>query len=448
MRSPRLRLALAVALVALAGGFARGSRHASASAHDATKPPTGVGPIDLVPPSDATFAHDEAELRTMLKAGPSEIWLEAKTYRGDFEITRPLRLFGRRGAALEGTHDATVLRIAADDVTVENLVVTGSGHKYTTEDGGVHATGKGIAIRHMFVDGTLFGISLDRCTHCTLEDSHVRGADIAVGLRGDGIKAYEAHDSVLRRNWVERARDMVVWYTRRARCEENLVEGSRYGTHFMYAHDAVVRRNRYVGNVVGVFVMYSARLDVEENVMAGAHGAAGMGIGFKESDAVVVKDNALVGNTEGVYLDRTPRSENDPVRFSGNRIAVNDLALRVHGTFSGITFSGNDFASNGGLVEVDGGGNALKMTFTGNHWSEYDGYDLDRDGVGDVPFTFKRLSSELSQEHPALRLLHGTVAMGMVDAIAHAFPVLSQEPVLIDPRPAMHASQTSSKGTP
>ena len=234
---------------------------------------------------------------------------------------------------------------------------------------------------------------------------------------------------------VERSRDLVVWYTRRATLEGNVVRGSRYGSHFMYAHDAVVRQSRFERNVVGVFVMYSRRLRVDGNVMAGAHGAAGVGLGFKDSDAVDVRGNWLVANTTGVYIDNTPRTPEEAVTFDGNVLALNDVALRLHSAAEGLHVRGNDFRDNGAVIEVSGGGNALSVDVRGNHFSDYEGYDLDRDGTGDVAYTVKTLSSDLTERHPSLKLFHGTAAMAGMDALARALPVFAAKKLLVDPAP-------------
>jgi nitrous oxidase accessory protein len=201
----------------------------------------------------------------------------------------------------------------------------------------------------------------------------------------------------------------------------------------MYAHDAIVRRSKVEGNVVGIFVMYSARVTIEDNVLAGARGAAGVGLGFKDSDAVVVKNNALVANTTGTYLDNTPRMKDQPVVFEGNRVALNDVGVRLHIAREGIQFTDNDFHQNATLLE----GEALAATFERNHYSDYEGYDLDGDGIGDVPYEVKALSSQLTDQRPALKLFHGTVAMGLVDAVAQAMPVFSTRKLMVDPRPRM-----------
>lgn len=387
--------------------------------------PVDAGPHAISAPAGARFAEDGADLVRLLAEGPAEIWLRPTTYRGPFDIRRAVAVRGLPGATIDGT-----VRIEADGATLDNVIVRAA-------DLGVRAKGKGNTVRNIRVDGAVAGISFEACHRCLLEGSFVRGPVLHESLRGDGIKLWEAHDSIVRGNHVERVRDVVVWYSQRVVCEDNVVKDSRYGTHFMYAHDSVARRSTLRDNVVGIFVMYSSRLRVEHNVLAGAHGAAGVGLGFKESDGVVVTGNHIVGNTNGAYLDRTPRDPREPVTFTGNVLGVNDLALRVHGAAKGITFTKNAFKHNGELIEVDGGNDARALEFIGNYWSDYAGYDLDGDGVGDVAFTHGRLSTAVVADNPNVRFLHGTVAMQLVDAVAKAFPLLERQPVLVDPRPAM-----------
>ena len=71
----------------------------------------------------------------------------------------------------------------------------------------------------------------------------------------------------------------------------------------------------------------------------------------------------------------------------------------------------------------------------GNRYSDYEGYDLDEDGVGDVAYEVKALSSELTESRPALKFFHGTAAMGLVDVVARAMPMLASHKLLVDPAP-------------
>jgi nitrous oxidase accessory protein len=406
----------------------------------AARAPSAVGPRALARPANAVEAADDSDLARLIDDadGPREIWLRARVYHGDLEIHRPLALRGTVGATLQGNGSATVVTIAADDVVLDNLAIVGSGRRHTHEDSAVKARGERVRLSHLALDGNLFGANLQMCHACAVDHVVVRGADATAALRGDSIKLWESNDSIVADCLVERGRDIVVWYSRRVRLQRNVVRGNRYGTHFMYSHDSIVEDSDLRDNVVGIFVMYSARMRVERNVLAGARGAAGVGIGFKDCDGAEVRDNWIVANNTGVYLDRTPRSPSEPVLFSGNLFALDDAALRLHSSAQGVRFVDNDFRENVAIAAVEGGGNALGMSFTGNFWSDYAGYDLDGDGSGDVAFAPKQITSAMEDAHPALRFFDGTTALAMVEVVARAVPVLSPRPLLVDGSPRMN----------
>ena len=438
-------------LLAVAGGVGLAvvvlfRAHASSPALVGPAPlVAAAGPVARTIPPGAFVAEDEASLKRALAEGPDEIWLRGRTYEGDFHVTRRLTLRGEQGATLRGTGTNSVLLVDADDVVVENVRVLHSGSRHTAEDAGIKVHGARARIAEVEVEDSLFGVSIGPCPHCTLEHVRVKGPGAAEELRGDGIKLWEAHDSVVRGCEMDGSRDLVVWYSKRVELDHNVVKNSRYGSHLMYAHDAWIHDSDIRSNVVGIFVMYSERVRVEDNVLAGARGPAGVGIGFKESDGVKIDRNWIVANTVGTYLDRTPRAPSMPVKFDGNVIALNDVALRFHSSEEGVNFTGNDLRENVTVAEVEGGGDALGIHFEGNHWSDYAGYDLDGDGRGDVAFEVKQLSSELTDARPSLMYFRGTAAMSLVDTIAQAAPVLATHRMLIDPSPAMNGREGSSK---
>jgi nitrous oxidase accessory protein len=443
LRAVLFGLGLAVlALSALAGSSPR-----DVDLSGPKPPPTDAGPTLRALPVSFAVARDTAELERWLADpnGPREIGLRG-LYRADIAVHRSVTLRGDGSAVLEGLGDGDVLSIDSDDVSVENLFVRHSGHRQTTEDAGIRAKGSRVRIADVRVDDALFGITLGPCKHCLIEHSRVQGlAGADVELQGDGIKLWESDDSLVKSSVVEGARDVVVWYSRRVTLDGNTVRRCRYGTHLMYAHDSLVENSRLLDNVVGIFSMYRSRLHVVCNVLAGALGAAGLGIGFKESDGVELSSNWIVGNTTGVYLDRTPHTPSQAVTFRRNMIALNEVALGFLGSEAGLSFEGNDFHENVALVDYDAEGDPLQARFAHNHWSEYAGYDLNGDSVGDVPFELKQLSRELGDATPALRLFQGTVAFAMIDAISHVAPVLSSRVLLTDPSPAENSPVSTGK---
>lgn len=421
------------ALFALGIGLSSASKKATHSAQLVVgpQPTTGAVAADTV----VVSSFDELQKLVSQEDGPKHIQLSTGVYEGNLSIKRPVTLSGAPGVILHGLGVDSVLSINASDVAIEGLVVRHSGRRHSAEDTGIKAQGERIRIVRVKVEDSLFGIRLALCKNCLVEQVHVVGTEDDHELRGDGIKLWESHWSTVRNSLIENSRDMVVWYTKHATLEGVTVKKSRYGAHFMYAHDSLVKYSHFESNVVGVFVMYSMRVTVDHNVMAGARGAAGIGIGFKDSDAVDVTNNWFVANTKGGYLDNTPRTEQDPVHIDNNVFTLNDMALSFHSTERGLFVRGNDFRDNAALIDVEGNGDALSSDFKGNHYADYEGYDLDGDGTGDVPFEVRAVSSTVLSERPTLRFFHGTAALGLLDVVARAVPILGSRKLLVDSTP-------------
>lgn len=397
------------------------------------------GPKRALAPPNVIMIRTTDELVAVLAKGESEAWLAPGTYRGNFVARRPITLHGTEGVILDGAHAGTVFAIEASDVSIDNVIVRASGRRHTAEDSGIKAKGERAHIKDVRVEDVLFGIVFEECKFCSIDGAHVVGPGDLEELRGDGIKLWESHDSSVRNSLVEDARDVVVWYTKRATLENDVVRRGRYGTHFMYAHDCTLTRSRFEHDVVGLFVMYSNRIKIEDSLFAGAHGAAGVGIGFKDSDSIDLRRNTIVGNTTGTYIDNTPRVPETPLVLEDNLFALNQVALDLHTNGAGLQARRSDFRDNAELVTLDGGGDALAASFEGNYFSEYQGYDLDEDGVGDVPYELKLLSHELTNSKPQIRLFQGTLALGTIDVVARAVPVLAAKRVLVDLHPRMEA---------
>lgn len=394
----------------------------------------------LAASDDEITVESPRELRAALAdpSGPRVIRIAPGVFSGAWSVRRSVHVIGSVGTILEGTGEGSVLTLEGAGITVEQLLLRHSGRRNTSEDAGIKATGERIVISDVTVIDTLFGIALEQCKACVLERARVIGDEGQV-VQGDGIKLWESHGSSVSDCFVEHSRDVVVWYSRNVHLSNNEVRNSRYGTHFMYAHDVSVSNGRFVDNVVGVFIMYSNRVQIDHTLIGGARGAAGMGIGIKESENVSLTHSSIVANTTGLYFDRAPRVETDPVNVTSSLIALNGVGVRLHSSQRGIVLSGNDFANNTSAIEVDGGGSALGLDVSGNHWSDYEGFDLDKDGVGDVAFEVKALSRVWTDDTPSLAFFRESVAMHAIDVVAQALPIVASQLLVSDPKPRMRA---------
>ncbi|MBZ4415001.1 nitrous oxide reductase family maturation protein NosD [Myxococcus sp. RHSTA-1-4] len=406
---------------------ARGERQGTVLATPAR--PTGCRPVEA-----GTAVQP---LLDTARAGDA-LCLAPGTYPGPLRLPPHVTLWGPRGAVVRSSGEGTTVRVEGEGARLLGLTVDGSGGRFDTLDAAVHVRGHGALVEGVTVRNAVFGILVERTEGVTVRGNHVVGSGgAALGMRGDAIRLWETKHSRVEDNLVEAGRDVVVWYSSHNAVRRNTVTGGRYGTHFMYSHDNVVEDNRYAGNEVGIFVMYSRGIALRRNVLAGATGAAGIGLGLKESGNVTAVDNLLVHNTVGLYLDTSPLQEGDTNLFEGNHFRLGDVGVVFHSSERRNTFSANSFRDNHAQVQVEGGGDALAVEWRGNDFDDYAGYDLDADGVGDVPYELRSLSGDLVARYPDLAFFRGSPTLSLVRAAGELLPLFSPKPVMRDAAPRM-----------
>jgi nitrous oxidase accessory protein len=327
--------------------------------------------------------------------------------------------------------------------------VDGSGGRFDLLDAAVRIEGRDVRVEGVRIRNAVFGLLAEKSQRVVLRRNEVEGnPKQTLGMRGDGIRLWETSDSRVEDNVVSDERDVVIWYSNRNLLSGNRIERGRYGTHLMYSHENRIEGSRYVGNVSAIFVMYSRNVQIHDNLLADSGGAAGMGLGIKESGNLDVRNNHFVHNSVGIYLDTSPLYEDDRNLFEGNLIRLGDAGVVFHSSEVRDTFLANDFRDLQASVRVEGCGDALGVVWRGNYFDDYAGYDLDGDGVGDLPYEFRSLTSELTARVPALAFFHGTPALSLVEAISRVVPLFEPRLILVDPAPrvAPHEEKRARAG--
>jgi nitrous oxidase accessory protein len=186
--------------------------------------------------------------------------------------------------------------------------------------------------------------------------------------------------------------------------------------------------------------MYSVGIEFYRNKFTGNRGTGtGYGVGFKDLDYVVAKDNLIADNRVGIFLDNSPYLIESWNEIDGNVIALNDIGVSMMPSIRRNAFVGNSFTGNEEQVEVRGGGqlsgNAWGRDGRGNYWSDYIGYDEDGDGIGEIPYRSESLFESLVDKNPSLRIFMFSPAAKALELASKAFPVIKPEPKLTDEYP-------------
>ncbi|MEZ5964587.1 MAG: nitrous oxide reductase family maturation protein NosD [Planctomycetota bacterium] len=402
--------------------------------------PVVPGTVPPPCPAGGTLVAPGTALQAALAAADDGdvLVLAPGRHQGPLAVQRRVTVWGPRDAVVASRGEGSTIEVRADGARLSGFTVDGSGARFDLLDAGVRVRAEDVVLDGLALRRTLFGILIERSQRVT-----VRGCDIvgvggeAMGLRGDGIRLWETTDSRVEGNLVRDCRDCVVWYSSRNEVVDNRVYGCRYGTHFMYSHHNSAHGNRYVDDVVGVFVMYSHDLVVRGNLMARAGGAAGVGLGFKESGNIEVIDNDFVANSTGIYVDTSPMDVTHWNRFVGNRVRLSDVGIAFHSSPKRNEFIDNDLRDNVHQVRVGGDGDATRIEWRGNHYDDYMGYDLDGDGRGDVPYVLASLSGQLTSRHPELAFFRGSPVLALTDLAGHVMPLFAPRTLLQDLAPRM-----------
>ena len=77
--------------------------------------------------------------------------------------------------------------------------------------------------------------------------------------------------------------------------------------------------------------------------------------------------------------------------------------------------------------------------FDANSWDHYQGYDLDRDGYGDVPYAPVRLFSLIVQQNEPALILMRSFMVDLLEAAERVLPVLTPA-TLVDHHPRLRAA--------
>lgn len=351
-------------------------------------------------------------------------------------IDKRIELLGENGAVLDGQGSHEVVTVTADSVAIRGFTVRNVGVSFTEDRAGIRLDGvRGCVVEGNRLSNTLFGIYAAKATDCRIAGNRIQGAATTESASGNGIHLWYSSGMTVEDNEVRGHRDGIyLEFSRDATIRRNLSAANlRYGLHFMFSHGCRYLDNIFTGNGAGVAVMYSRGVMMARNRFEQSRGSAAFGLLLKDLGESDIEYNVFADNTVGLYAEGTTDS-----RVEGNAFLRNGWAVKILADATGNRFLHNRFIGNS--FDVATNSTAGTSEFSGNYWDHYDGYDLDRDGRGDVPFHPVRLFSLLVQQNePALILLRSPF-VDLLDAAERALPVLTPE-TLVDRRPLMRWTQ-------
>ena len=378
-------------------------------------------------PAPASGDTTRAAAAAIAFAQPGDtIVLGAGVHRGPLRVARAIVLRGEPGAVVDGGGRGSVIEVGASGARVEDLEVRASGARVIDIDSGIHVIrAGGVCVRRVRLENVLYGIYAERADglrveHCTLAG---RVAPLDETGEGNGLHLWYCSDVAVLDNDVSHFVDAVYlsFVTRMDASRNRLHDNGRYGLHTMYCQQNHFAQNEVTRDVAGCALMFTNHVEITGNAITRNRGPRTYGLLLRDCSDGRFEGNRLVDNTVAIFMDGSNRNQ-----VAANLVQDNGWGVLLFSSSAGNVFTGNDFINNDYPVALDmrRTDNRFDDGRHGNYWSEAAAFDLDGDGVSDVPFAPVSAFAFVSKQYPDLAVLAKSPAVASLAVAERVFPAL------------------------
>lgn len=374
-------------------------------------------------------------------------------YRVNLTLRVPLHLTGIGNPVLDGGGHGNVVRLSAPNITVKGFTIRNSGINLTTMDAGVfiNQNANNARIVHNRITHDLFGIWIDGARMPEINDNVIRGiSTLRSPDRGDGIHVWNVHHGSIAGNNIADSRDGIyIYLSDNIKLLNNTIHDLRYGIHYMYSNHNQVIGNKTYHTRSGYALMQSDHLIIENNTSMNDRN---YGILMNYVTYSKINGNKIIATASsegyvpgGKYVLGAQGKALFAYNCVFNKITDNlfaDSGIGLHltaGSEHNRVYN-NSFIDN--RIQVRYGNNRPEewsWKKRGNYWSDYMGWDLNHDGIGDVPYIPNDDMDRLLWIYPKVRLLINSPAIETVRWAQRQFPVFA-DPKVRDSYPLMRPS--------
>ena len=347
-------------------------------------------------------------------------------------IKKSIVLAGINYPVLDGEKKYEIISIKANGVVVDGFKIVHSGISSLEDLSGIKIyDSKNVHIKNNKLEDTFFGIYLQNGINCTLENNQLMASSKVEQQSGNGIHCWKSDSIQIIGNTISGHRDGIYFeFVTNSIIWRNVsVNNLRYGLHFMFSHNDAYIANNFRTNGAGVSVMYSHGVKMYSNVFEENWGDGAYGLLLKEISDSYIEGNTFIKNTSGIYMEGASR-----IHMQKNLFKNNGWGMKIQASCMDIEVTKNNFIGN--TFDVSTNGSLVLNTFNNNYWDKYDGYDLNKDQVGDVPYRPVSMYSMIVEKNPPAMLLFRSFITSLLDKTEKVLPSLTPEG-LKDNRPMM-----------
>jgi nitrous oxidase accessory protein len=351
-------------------------------------------------------------------------------YKESVIINKRVRLIGENEPVIEGNYNGDVVRIEADKVLFKGFKIRKSGANLLKDESGIKVVNsQGVIIEDNSLNDVLIGIYLYSSPGNEIRNntSYGRAEFTTQETNGNGIHLWKSPNNTIEGNQIRKHRDGIYIefspgnIIRGNHCRGNV----RYGLHYMYSDENTFEGNIFEENGTGSALMYSKNIILRKNTFKSNLGLNGFGILLKSLSDSIAEENVITDNTVGIFMDEANRNI-----FTRNNFLRNGWAIDLFSSSTDNVFYANNFSDNSYQVmtDTDRSINSFFKDSKGNYWSDYkgyNGYDLNGDGIGDIPYKPVKLLSYLVKRFPDLTVFIDSPGFQALEFAERVLPVLN-----------------------
>lgn len=377
-------------------------------------------------------SHIKSIKAGILQAEKGDVLLIEKGFytEGTILIDKSITIMGVDRPIIDGENKHEILQIAADSVFITGLQIQNVGVSYTRDFAGISVEKvSDCVIDDNILLNTFFGIYLKNAKNCRIINNRIVGQAAKEISSGNAIHLWYCKNIEVSNNKVNKHRDGIyLEFVDSTLISHNLSEHNlRYGLHFMFSNHDNYIGNTFKNNGAGVAVMFSKQIQMIDNNFLNNWGTASYGLLLKEIYDGKIEGNTFSMNTIGMYGESATR-----ISIIHNDFKQNGWAVKFLGSSMDNEFTYNNFIGNTFDLTTDSGRNNNR--YIHNYWSKYTGYDLDKDGYGDVPYRPMKLFSYIINKSSSSIILLRSFFMDLINFAEKVTPVFTPA-TLVDNSP-------------
>jgi nitrous oxidase accessory protein len=351
---------------------------------------------------------------------------------GNIIITKMVTIIGEDYPVIDGEGDGEVFTVTVDSVTISGLTIINSGISYLEENAGIRLEKVwNCSITNNKLLNNFFAIYLAQSAECNISNNFIEGEKKKETNSGNGIHLWYSKNITIENNKISNHRDGIYFeFVRNGTIKNNYSKNNlRYGLHFMFSDTCNYEDNTFESNGAGVAVMYTKYVLMRNNKFINNWGSASYGILLKEISDSKIESNEFIENSTALYMEGCSR-----VTVEHNNLVNNGWAIKLMANSMDNYFYENNFIANSFDVSTNSLSNFNE--FERNYWSQYKGYDLNKDGFGDVPFRPVTMFSMMVQDQPTSLILLHSLFIRILNVAESIIPAITPE-ALTDTKPRM-----------